>query len=309
MKILFLSDTHSQHRKLKNLPEADMVIHAGDVSKTGRDHEVEDFMRWFSALNYKYKVFIAGNHDFFFENETTKSIARFLNGNTFYLFNSTIEIEGLKIWGSPFTPTFFNWAFNLDRGKDIQQIWNEIPNDTDILVTHGPPLGILDRTTDQLNVGCENLLKKVKKIKTKYHLFGHIHEGYGILNTDKTTFINGSLLNEHNQLVNQPVLFEFSINIQSKRLYLDDLRPTPEGFERAYDFEEFVNYISQNGLPDFISFDHDLGEGKTGLDCAKFLVEYCLDNQIHKINFQVHSQNPVGKENIEFLLKNFNKHN
>ena len=65
MKILFLSDTHSQHRKLKNLPEADMVIHAGDVSKTGRDHEVEDFMRWFSALDYKYKVFIAGNHDFF----------------------------------------------------------------------------------------------------------------------------------------------------------------------------------------------------------------------------------------------------
>ena len=124
MKILFLSDTHSQHRKLKNLPEADMVIHAGDVSKIGRDHEVEDFMRWFCALDYKYKVFIAGNHDFFFENETTKSIARFLNGNTFYLFNSTIEIEGLKICGSPFTPTFFNWAFNLDRGKDIQQIWN-----------------------------------------------------------------------------------------------------------------------------------------------------------------------------------------
>ena len=97
-----------------------MVIHAGDVSKTGRDHEVEDFMRWFSALDYKYKVFIAGNHDFFFENETTKSIARFLNGNTFYLFNSTIEIEGLKIWGSPFTPTFFNWAFNHKRRKDIQ---------------------------------------------------------------------------------------------------------------------------------------------------------------------------------------------
>jgi Icc-related predicted phosphoesterase len=77
------------------------------------------------------------------------------------------------------------------------------------LVKHGPPLGILDRTTDQLNVGCENLLKKVKKIKPKYHLFGHIHEGYGILNTDKTTFINGSLLNEHYQLVNQPVFIDF----------------------------------------------------------------------------------------------------
>ncbi len=133
MKILFLSDTHSQHRKLKNLPEADMVIHAGDVSKNRkRLTKWKIFMRWFSALDYKYKVFIAGITIFSLKNETTKSIARFLNGNTFYLFNSTIEIEGLKIWGSPFTPTFFNWAFNLDRGKDIQQVWNEIPNDTDI---------------------------------------------------------------------------------------------------------------------------------------------------------------------------------
>lgn len=90
-------------------------------------------------------------------------------------------------------------------------------------------------------------------------------------------------------------------------LYLDDLRSTPENFKRVYDYDEFVNFINKNGVPEFISFDHDLGEGKTGFDCAKFLVEFCLDNGVSEINFQVHSQNPVGKENIEKLLDNFNR--
>lgn len=223
MKILFLSDTHSQHRKLKDLPEADLIIHGGDVSKMGTDHEVEDFMRWFSGLDYRYKIFIAGNHDFFFEGETPKSIKRFLNENTFYLHNSSVEIEGLKIWGSPYTPTFFNWAFNLDRGKEIEKIWKDIPADTDILITHGPPFGILDVTRSDQHVGCEELLKKIKKIKPKYHLFGHIHEAYGIFNTAKTTFMNGSVLNEHYELVNSPIIFETGGEVNFTNLYLDDL--------------------------------------------------------------------------------------
>ena len=92
-----------------------------------------------------------------------------------------------------------------------------------------------------------------------------------------------------------------------KKLYLDDLRPTPSGFERVYDYEEFTEFISRNGLPDFISFDHDLGLGKTGYDCAKWLVEFCLDKNLILPEFQVHSQNPVGKEYIEALLNNFKK--
>lgn len=223
MKILFLSDTHSQHRKLNDLPEADILIHGGDVSKMGRDHEVEDFMRWFSGLEYRYKIFIAGNHDFFFEGETPKSIKRFLNENTFYLHNSSVEIEGLKIWGSPYTPTFFNWAFNLDRGKAIEKVWKDIPADTDILITHGPPFGILDGTLSDQHVGCEELLKKIKKIKPKYHLFGHIHEANGIFNTAKTTFMNGSVLNEHYELVNSPIIFETGGEVNFTNLYLDDL--------------------------------------------------------------------------------------
>ncbi|ROI10840.1 hypothetical protein EGI11_02445 [Chryseobacterium sp. H3056] len=93
------------------------------------------------------------------------------------------------------------------------------------------------------------------------------------------------------------------------KLYLDDVRPTPADYERVYDYNGFVEFIIANGIPEFISFDHDLGPGKTGYDCAKFLVEYCLDHNISKINYTVHSQNPVGKANIEGLLNNYNRLN
>ena len=89
------------------------------------------------------------------------------------------------------------------------------------------------------------------------------------------------------------------------QLYLDDLRPTPVGFDRVYSYEEFVAYLEREGLPDLISFDHDLGEDLSGYDCAKYLVEYCLANQLPPPDYRVHSQNPVGKENIERLLENF----
>ena len=205
MKIVFISDTHGQHRKLKNLPKADLIIHGGDVSKLGKDHEVEDFIHWFLRLDYAHKIFIAGNHDFYFEDYSLDFIQKKLTSNCHYLCNSGVEIEDVKIWGSPITPTFFNWAFNADRGKPIQKYWNMIPSDTNILVTHGPVKGMLDRTTSNINAGCEDLLKTVEKLKPKFHLFGHIHEAYGKEKVNETTFVNGSLLNEKYELVNSPV--------------------------------------------------------------------------------------------------------
>ena len=102
------------------------------------------------------------------------------------------------------------------------------------------------------------------------------------------------------------------LNVQPKtliimNLYLDDLRPTPADFDRVYDYEGFTEYILQKGLPDFISFDHDLGEGKSGYDCAKFLIDYCLENSLPLPRYAVHSQNPVGRKNIEMLFENFLK--
>ena len=209
MKIVFISDTHGQHRKLKNLPKADLIIHGGDVSKLGKDHEVEDFIHWFLRLDYAHKIFIAGNHDFYFEDYSFDFIQKKLTSNCHYLCNNGVEIEGVKIWGSPVTPTFFNWAFNVDRGKPIQKYWNMIPSNTDILVTHGPVGGILDRTTSNINAGCEDLLKTVNKVQPKFHLFGHIHEAYGKEKVNETTYFNGSLLNEYYNLVNNPWEFEY----------------------------------------------------------------------------------------------------
>lgn len=206
MKILFLSDTHGRHSELSDLPKADILIHAGDVSRTGTEYEIKDFLNWFSSQDYKYKVFIAGNHDFYFDSKTIEEINSMLKNNEYYLCNSGITIEGINIWGSPITPIFFDWAFNKDRGEEISKYWGMIPNNTDVLVTHGPPLGMLDCTYDNLNVGCEDLRNRVKAIKPKYHLFGHIHEGYGMYFDGTTTYVNGSILNERYCIKNKPYL-------------------------------------------------------------------------------------------------------
>lgn len=131
-----------------------------------------------------------------------------LSPNTHYLCDSGVTIDGVNFWGSPITPTFFNWAFNRDRGRNILKHWEKIPLDTDVLITHGPPYGILDYTMSKMNVGCEELLKKVKLIKPQYHLFGHIHEAYGVYNDESTTYMNGSILDEDYIIANEPILFE-----------------------------------------------------------------------------------------------------
>lgn len=208
MKIIFISDTHGKHHPIE-LPEGDMIIHSGDISSRGRVNEVEEFLAWFTSLDYKYKVFIAGNHDFYFENKSQNFIQELMPEGVYYLCDSGVEIEGLRIYGSPITPFFYNWAFNRHRGDDIKKYWDIIPLNTDILITHGPAYGVLDYTIGGDNAGCEELLSAIKRVKPRYHLFGHIHEGYGVFETDETTFINGSMLNESYAPINHPMSIEF----------------------------------------------------------------------------------------------------
>jgi len=208
MRLLHFSDTHCKHYFLENLPAADVIIHSGDISGRGSERDVLDFIYWFKGLDYKYKVFIAGNHDFYFERKTVAEVQSLLPENCFYLCDSGVEIEGVKFWGSPITPWFLSWAFNRFRGKNIRQHWNLIPANTDVLITHGPPAGILDATVRGDSTGCVDLLKKIVEIKPKFHLFGHIHEAYGAEKHGNTTFVNGSVLNEDYKLVNKAVLLE-----------------------------------------------------------------------------------------------------
>ncbi|KOY87706.1 metallophosphoesterase [bacterium 336/3] len=211
MKILCISDTHGQHRKL-NLPEADMIIHAGDMSGKGEAWQIREFFEWFSKLSYRYKICIAGNHDFMAEREPEEFL-KLVPDNCIYLNDSGIEIENIKIWGSPISPAYHNWAFNKERGHEIAKHWDLIPPDTDILITHGPPLDVLDKTIWGKRVGCEDLKKKIEQIRPKIHIFGHIHEDYGILKIFDTTFINASSINIDYIPLHKPIIYELNDSI------------------------------------------------------------------------------------------------
>ncbi len=207
MKFIAISDTHGKHEKLQ-LPKGDVLIHAGDISGRGLIFEVTNFLNWFNVQDFKYKILIAGNHDFFFEREPEDIINKIIPAGIAYLNDSEVIFDGIKIWGSPISPWFYNWAFNRHRGAAIKKHWDLIPHSTDILITHGPAYNILDATIDGHNAGCEDLLETIKVIKPKVHICGHIHEAYGTTKKSGITFINASVLNEKYELVNKPVVFE-----------------------------------------------------------------------------------------------------
>jgi Icc-related predicted phosphoesterase len=188
MKIVATSDTHSTHHKI-DVPNGDIFIHAGDLTHTGTMGELEEARDWIYGLPHPHKVIISGNHDFAFQKNNQ---ARMLFWNCHYLQDSGCEIEGLKIYGSPWQPWFYSWAFNLPRGPVIDAYWQKIPENLDILITHGPPKWKGDLCPNG-NVGCADLLTRVYQKKPKYHIFGHIHEGYGTYkDASPTTFMNVS---------------------------------------------------------------------------------------------------------------------
>lgn len=207
MKFVAISDTHCRHHTVK-LPKGDVLLHAGDISYKGEKGEVLDFLQWFSQQSFKHKIFIAGNHDFYFERMNAADIHALLPEGVIYLNDSSVTIDGISIWGSPVTPWFFQWAFNRHRGAPIRKHWNLVPPGIDVLLTHGPVFGIHDTVINGKHVGCKDLLERVKEVKPKVHICGHVHEGYGVTSKNGTKFMNASLLNESYELVNKPVVFE-----------------------------------------------------------------------------------------------------
>jgi hypothetical protein len=209
MKITCISDTHNKHNHIptKYLTGGDCIIHAGDVSGRGTHAEVEAFLGWYNELPYTHKILISGNHDFFFENASEPIIKATLDKypNITYLNDSGVEIEGLKIWGSPVQPWFYNWAFNR-KGTDICKHWDMIPLDTDILITHGPAKGYLDLTIRGDVTGCPYLLEKITELKNlKLFVHGHIHEAYGRVDfPDGGVFLNASVLDIRYNMRNLP---------------------------------------------------------------------------------------------------------
>lgn len=205
IRLVCMSDLHNIDPFYK-VPDGDVLIVAGDICGVGNESELKEFDDFLALQPHSLKVVVAGNHDWPFALSTPDEAKKLLK-NAIYLEDSGIEVFGLTFWGSPWQPWFFDWAFNLPRGEKLADVWSKIPSDTDILITHSPPYGILD-VADGYHVGCEQLSKALEYIKPKLHVFGHIHQGYGSLERDGTIYVNASLRDESYRLVNPPIVVD-----------------------------------------------------------------------------------------------------
>lgn len=183
MKILHISDTHGHHRRLRELPDADIIVHSGDFTMGGTESEAIDFMNWLCDLPYAHKIFICGNHDDCLYGANISG----LDPNVYYLCNSGIEIDGVKFYG---VPMFMGDCVTDRQERNIRRI----PSDIDVLITHAPAYGVLD-FDDNINYGDELLLTKILEIQPQLHLFGHIHARHGIVKEHDITFSNGAIMN------------------------------------------------------------------------------------------------------------------
>ncbi|KAG8271620.1 Metallophosphoesterase mpped2 [Homalodisca vitripennis] len=247
-RVVCMSDTHSLTSHIKfDVPEGDIFIHAGDFTKCGGLDEVVDFNNWIGGLPHKHKVVIAGNHELSFDHTFTHPLSHSPSDgsrggsivdqiptlgmprdniaeavkmqnikdcltNCIYLQDEVVTLYGLKIYGTPWQPEFCKWAFNLPRGEACLQKWDAIPDDTDILVTHTPPIGHGDLCCTGVRAGCVELLSTVQqRVKPKYHIFGHVHEGYGVSSDGKIIYVNASTCDINYLPNNPPIVFDISL--------------------------------------------------------------------------------------------------
>jgi hypothetical protein len=214
MKICSISDTHSKHKKV-SIPECDMLICAGDYTFRGELSILQDFSNWIKELPIKYKIVIFGNHEvgYQFGPKRIKALEMIKESGAIYLEDSGVTIEGLNIWGSPASPFFHAWEFNYQRGPEIARIWNKIPDNTNILITHTPCKGVLDlvEIDDKFeNIGCEDLRNKIDQLKElKLHVGGHLHlQGGNKAELNGITYVNAAICDEQYKTTHKPVVIE-----------------------------------------------------------------------------------------------------
>ena len=228
MRITVLSDTHTRHGliPMEDLPGGNLLLHAGDIMNSGYNkNDIWDFCHWFQSLKqYEDKVFIAGNHDRMFQNHP-EDVKEWLDkfGDIIYLQDDDLVLYGdgpngdlpennIRIYGSPWQPEFYSWAFNLQRNSiELSGKWEAIPDNTDIVITHGPAFGTLDTVTGRPwdNLGCELLAERIERFRPKIHVCGHIHSGYGYEFKNGTHFFNAAILNESYEYTQKPMTFDW----------------------------------------------------------------------------------------------------
>jgi len=209
MDIVCIADTHGLHDRIK-VPPGDILVHAGDFTERGEPAEVDLFLDWLENQPHPHKIFIGGNHDAYLEQHPDYFAAQVRAiPRVTYLEDSGAIIAGLRIWGSPVQPWYFQWAFNRHRGPEIRHHWDLIPLDTEVLITHGPPAGILDRNFRGERHGCADLLDVIntRLTKLRLHVFGHLHpDGGQCINRDGRLFVNAAVCDERGYASRAPVV-------------------------------------------------------------------------------------------------------
>mmetsp|Transcript_140 Transcript_140/g.439 ORF Transcript_140/g.439 Transcript_140/m.439 type:complete len:252 (+) Transcript_140:145-900(+) len=223
LRFVCISDTHgsvSAGGGELAVPDGDVLVHAGDFTTVGTLGEVQQFDDFLSTLPHPRKIVIAGNHDVTFDTPFYKQQhdrfhfafeqgdPRELLRHCTYLQDSGTSVAGIKVWGSPWTPVFCDWAFNLPRGEQLRRKWDDIPDDTDIVITHGPAAGHGDLCDNGCRAGCRDLLERLQHVKPKYLICGHIHEDYGVTHSGDTFYVNASTCNLYYEPVNRPIVFD-----------------------------------------------------------------------------------------------------
>ncbi|CAI5452466.1 unnamed protein product [Caenorhabditis angaria] len=216
LKVVCISDTHEQLDKVE-VPDGDVLIHAGDFTNSGKRDELIRFNNEMAAFPHKYKLVVAGNHELGFDKKENKSQRNAndqgqgtddgyeLLTNVTYLQDQSITIEGVHFFGSSYHP-LYGFPFYRDRRTEMPNCWKAVPNDTDVLITHTPPLGYLDQFGEE-RWGCKDLLYTVERIQPAFHIFGHVHERHGILSNNQTTFINAAQCSRNNLIQTRPIVF------------------------------------------------------------------------------------------------------
>lgn len=192
IRVVAISDTHGYHGSLA-VPPGDVLVHAGDLTHSGTLEEVSELDAWLASLPHRHKIVIAGNHDWCFEETPDQARARLAHAT--YLMHEACTAAGLRVFGSPWQPWFLDWSFNLPRGPALAEKWSQIPDDTELLVTHCPPAGIGDAGGGGERLGCVDLRARVAQVQPRLHVFGHIHEGRGLWRHGPTTFVNAASWN------------------------------------------------------------------------------------------------------------------
>jgi predicted phosphodiesterase len=272
VRLVCISDTHGKHREVQ-LPPADILLHAGDFTNTGETGSIQDLSAYFEESGFSEVVCIAGNHDlplhpeFYKENWKrfhrkpfdTEVAQSFLTHCVYLNDTSYGTKQGLAVYGSPWSPFFFDWAFNLCRGEEIREKWKHIPDATDILITHGPPLGRGDLTSNNVRAGCYDLLVEVqKRVKPRVHIFGHIHEGVGVTYDGNTLYVNACNVNLSYQVVNYPIVVEVPLDKTRKATVV-----RPNCTKNPTDFLEWCKQQKYDLLVEYME-DNDLSTLPTG---------------------------------------------